>query len=364
MIHPAVMEANRPSNRIPSRLFTGAASSMAFLTGAPVKVDYSPAKQLSQCRSKEGRNYSISCCQRRKDQSSQTNQQCQPSAPISRRNMLTKLLVPLVTALPLSQVAGVLASEKANSIEEEVAIQKFREVTGLQDLAFEYTNRFEFAQAEIIWTKLINLNDQNAAAFSNRGNCRTSQGKFKEAVEDFDRAIALSPEEPDPQLGKGVALEGIQDYRGALGAYKKANQLSMEKYKTADAVALNNMGNAHGALGEWEVAFLYYKKASDMDSHFVFALANEALAQFQLGNDDDGAVKTMRFLTRKYPQFGDMHAATAMALWDTGKRSQAEDEWFKAVQADARYEDISWVRNIRRWPPRLVRILENFRGLT
>lgn len=60
----------------------------------------------------------------------------------------------------------------------------------------------------MIWTKIIEMNDTNAAAWSNRGNCRTSQGRFEEAVADFDRAVALAPEEPDPYLGRGVANEG------------------------------------------------------------------------------------------------------------------------------------------------------------
>lgn len=276
-----------------------------------------------------------------------------------------------ITLLPLASVAlrtrPSKATENGHGITQsatdiEKALKDFREVTGLQDLAFEYTNRFEFDKAEILWTKIISLNEDNAAAFSNRGNCRTSQGKFNEAVSDFDRAITLAPDEPDPYLGKGVALEGLRAFKHALEAYEKANEKSLRKYKTADAIALNNMGNAYGALGEWDDAFKFYKKAADMDSHFIFALANEALAMFQIG-DDQAALRKMRFLTRKYPRFGDMHAAIAMALWDEGKRPAAEDSWYKAVSCDNRYEDVSWVRDIRRWPPRLLRILESFRAI-
>lgn len=298
------------------------------------------------------------------------------NASISRRDMLTRLLAPVVLAslFPAQQASAAAEATRGEATpsatgplsdaDAERALQELREVTGLQDLAFEYTNRYEFAQAEILWTKLISLNDQNAAAFSNRGNCRTSQGKFDDAVSDFNRAISLSPEEPDPYLGKGVALEGLKQYRDALQAYEEANRRSLTKYRTADAVAINNMGNAHGALGEWDDAFTLYKQAADMDSRFVFALANEALALYQLGRDDEGALKKMKFLTRKYQRFADMHAAVAMALWEKGSRTQAEDEWFKAVGLDARYEDVAWVRDFRRWPPRLLSILQRFRNLS
>lgn len=287
---------------------------------------------------------------------------------ISRRDCLTKLLLPIVVSLPFSQnfVARAQTNPEGATLTKdgtEEAILALREVTGLQDLAFEYTNRFEFAQAEILWTKIISLNENNAAAFSNRGNCRTSQGKFSDAVSDFSRAIALAPDEPDPQLGKGVALEGLHKYEDALVAYSVANNLSKKKYKTEDAVAINNMGNALGALGDWKSAASYYRRAANLDSHFAFALANEAVALFQLGENDEAALRKMRFLTRKYPRFSDMHAAIAMAFWESGDLTQAESEWFKAIDADSRYEDIEWVREVRRWPPRLLQALKKFRAM-
>lgn len=286
------------------------------------------------------------------------------SPTISRKMFLKKLLLSLTYAgVSYIQPSNAEGGSTIGEIDKQKAIQDFREVTGLQDLAFEYTNRFDFENAEIIWTKIISLNENNAAAYSNRGNCRTSQGKFDEAVSDFDRAIALASDEPDPYLGKGVALEGMNKYQKAFEAYQTANNKSMSKYNTSDAVALNNMGNALGSLGDWNEAFKYYKKAADMDSHFVFALANEALAMYQIG-DDKAALKKMRFLTRKYPRFGDMHAAIAMAMWDEGNRSAAEDAWFKAISTDPRYDNILWVREIRRWPPRLLHILEKFKTLT
>lgn len=336
--------------------------SIAFLRAAPITFRTFTTKGASSLSRTRTRKLITSCherCQPPSDEKIQDEQK----TPISRRHLLIKFLLPAAVALPFAYTTVANSSTGEASAETEQALRDLREVTGLQDLAFEYTNRFEFEKAEILWTKLISLNDQNGAAYSNRGNCRTSQGKFEQAVADFDRAIALSPEEPDPHLGKGVALEGLHEYRQALSAYELANSLSVKKYSAADAVAINNMGNAHGSLGEWEEAYANYKQAAQLDSRFVFALANEALARYQLGDDDEAALKTMGFLTRKYPQFGDMHAAIAMALWDVGKRSEAEDEWFKAVSSDKRYEDTSWVRSIRRWPPRLIRILENFRAI-
>lgn len=338
-------------------------SYFTFVPAVAVKSQRRLDERSSKCLNKPSK-CPTACTRQEKPESS-----TQPARTnVSRRQLLKYNLLPLLM-LPLvgDLVSPALAAKEANSVSvegKEKALQELREVTGLQDLAFEYTNKFDFPQAEILWTKIITLNDKNAAAYSNRGNCRTSQGKFEQAVSDFNEAISLSPEEPDPYLGKGVALEGLKKYRQALEAYEMANEQSKLKYKTADAVALNNMGNAYGALGEWENAFTFYKKASDMDSRFIFALANEALALFQLGTDDTTAERKIMFLIRKYPNFADMHAANAMIKWERDDKSKAEDEWYKAVESDARYQNIEWVREIRRWPPRLMTILKSFRSLS
>jgi tetratricopeptide (TPR) repeat protein len=63
---------------------------------------------------------------------------------------------------------------------------------------------------------VLELDPSNAAAYSNRGNTRTSMGKCTEAVADFNKAIELAPKEPDPNLGRGVARECLGQFAEAL----------------------------------------------------------------------------------------------------------------------------------------------------
>lgn len=93
------------------------------------------------------------------------------------------------------------------------------------DQAFKATNRFQWPEAEKAWTKVIELDPQNAAAYSNRGNTRTSMGKCVEAVADFDKAIGLASQEPDPNLGRGVARECLGQFQQALEVGQQALEL-------------------------------------------------------------------------------------------------------------------------------------------
>lgn len=57
-----------------------------------------------------------------------------------------------------------------------------------------------------------------------------------------------------------------------------------------------------------------------------------------------------RQLLRRYQDFDDMRAALALALWDIGKREEAETQWGRVD--DIRYKNGKWLKSQRHWPPR------------
>ncbi len=79
----------------------------------------------------------------------------------------------------------------------------------------------------------------------------------------------------------------------------------------------------------------------------------------QTGNPDP-AIKAMKNILRKYPNFTDVRAALTAALWADHKQGEAESNWVSVLNLDRRYQDINWVRNIRRWSPALVEALDKF----
>jgi tetratricopeptide (TPR) repeat protein len=230
----------------------------------------------------------------------------------------------------------------------------------LQSRAFELTNAGDFRSAERIWTELISLNDGNAAAWSNRGNCRVSQGRFTDALEDFDRAVALAPGEPDCHLGRGVALEGVREWDAALREYEVADDCAQNMYGAPDPVTYNNRGNVYGlGLGDWATAAEFFHRASVMNRNYIFPRCSEALCVYQLGRHDE-AVKMLTGLLRKYPEFCDVRAALVAIAWADGDIADAERNWTVVMEQDVRYKELDWVRSIRRWPPLLVEHLDSF----
>lgn len=278
----------------------------------------------------------------------------------SRRGLM-RILAGVVAGTVLGSIS--IPKKQAQALNEEetdAAIEAYKKVTVLQERALEYTNRMDFARAEPVWTEIIAMNERNAPAYSNRGNCRTSLGRFKEAIDDFDKATKFAPDEPDPYLGRGVALEGLGEFRKAIREYEVANEKSMERYQVNDPITWNNRGNAYAGLREWDKAVELYRKAADMAPRtYVFPRANEALALWQVGKRKE-SLRIMKALVTKYPSFGDVHAALTAAYWEENRGDEAENEWLKTLALDSRYRNIKWVEHDRRWPPALVSSLGRF----
>lgn len=232
--------------------------------------------------------------------------------------------------------------------------EQTRQIETLFQQAFAATNVGDFATAETAWTQIIEQVPQNAAAWSNRGNARVSQLKLKEAIADYEQAIQLAPDAPDPYLNRGTALEGLGKWEEAIADYNHVLALDAK-----DPAAFNNRGNAKAGLGDWEGAIADYQQAADLAPDYAFARANYALALYQTGQTA-AATRTMRNLVRKYPKFADMRAALTAALWVEGKQGEAESQWVSVMGLDSRYKNLTWVAEIRRWPPQMVMALEKF----
>ncbi|MFM7426243.1 MAG: tetratricopeptide repeat protein [Elainella sp.] len=251
----------------------------------------------------------------------------------------------------LSQTLSKASSEPpaAEAIEAQAKL-----IETLRLRAFDATNRGDFSGAETYWTQLLEQLPQEAAIWSNRGNARVSQRKLEEAIADYEQAIQLAPDAPDPYLNRGAALEGLGRWQEAIADYNHVLELDPN-----DPAAYNNRGNAEAGQGDWDQAIDDYRRAADMAPDFAFARANYALALYQTGQTDE-AIRTMKNLVRKYPQFADMRAALTAALWVKGNRGEAESNWVAAVGLDKRYKDLDWVAHDRRWSPAMVSALEKF----
>ncbi|KAJ7548365.1 hypothetical protein O6H91_07G009000 [Diphasiastrum complanatum] len=240
----------------------------------------------------------------------------------------------------------------------DAADQRLRDAASIFEQAL-LTKQVE--EEEKLWTKVINKYDKLDAvwvsdiisrAYGNRGNARSRQGKMEEALKDYDLSIALAPYAVDPVLNRGVALESLGRYVEAMADYEAVLCTDPK-----DPAAWNNLGNAKAALQQWDEALADYGRAVQLAPEYAFAAANYALALYQVGRENE-AVRHFQSLLRKYPEFPDVRAALAVSLYAQGLTAEAENNWYRIE--DGRHKDRNWIKNTRKWPPKLVYALESF----
>ena len=144
----------------------------------------------------------------------------------------------------------------------------------------------------------------------------------------------------------------------ALADYNQALDINPQ-----DPVAYNNRGNALAGQQKWDLALADYEQAIEIAPNFSLARANAALVTYQIGNQSE-AIFQLRNLVRKYPMFPDVRAAMTAVLWSIGNQGEAESNWVAAMGLDSRYQNIDWVTNVRRWPPKMIEALEQFLNLS
>jgi hypothetical protein len=72
----------------------------------------------------------------------------------------------------------------------------------------------------------------------------------------------------------------------------------------------------------------------------------------------------MEKISRRAPGNADMRAALAALYWSEGREEDAERQWEYACDrisvGCSKYKDTDWLSTVRRWPPRMVKLLDAF----
>ncbi|MGH9886528.1 MAG: tetratricopeptide repeat protein, partial [bacterium] len=141
-----------------------------------------------------------------------------------------------------------------------------------------------------LWAQVLRVQPQSSIARNNEGNVLMREGRFAEAVEQYEQAVTLAPRYAEAHNNLGVALarmgrttEAVDQYRRALAiqpSYAQAQnnwgivavqqgnaEEAMEHYRLALAInptsadAHTNWGNALVRLGRPAEAVPHYEEA-------------------------------------------------------------------------------------------------------
>ena len=231
-------------------------------------------------------------------------------------------------------------------------------------------------------TRIVALEPEDGQWYERRAQVLVDLKRFREAVDDFDAAVArYEPEYRSLGLlsNRALAREGLGEFDLAIADYDECVRLSREIGKVPPYV-LNSRGNALGSVGEWERALEDYRASARAFqetknlSGAIYARSNAALALAELGREDE-AISEMEAVARRAVGSIDMRAALAAMRWSRGEEAEAEATWGwacekinsgvlveggPALDGCALYRDPEWLGKVRRWPPSMVRKMGDF----
>lgn len=237
------------------------------------------------------------------------------SRPLTRLDRTESIMEPLLVMDDSNILASVQVGDERAMESKEIE----KRVETLLQYAREAYSRRDFDATIDALSELLTLRPGDPSFLEMRATAFVDSKKFSEAIIDFDRCLkGMTSAEPSAKLdrarvlsGKALALEGIDDFLGALDVYKESLDLAISIGAESDPYVLNSIGNCYVSLGEWSRARSYFQLAGEgfqtarrdgavgtMQQRLdgaVFAASNAALMLAQLG-DTKGAIKEMQVI--------------------------------------------------------------------
>ncbi len=178
----------------------------------------------------------------------------------------------------------------------------------------ELRKQQRYSQALQAYEEALRLDPQNFYAWNGKGTTLYNQGNYKKALEAYQRATEIEPDNPIVWVSAGLVLNRLQRYQQALVHFERAlalepeyvtawngradAQLDMNMPAQAQASyeqaliydpksfqAWNGLGNARSSLRDFSGAVEAYTRALLVNPHSAVAWCNKAEAMIRLGHN-------------------------------------------------------------------------------
>ncbi|NJO44083.1 MAG: tetratricopeptide repeat protein [Cyanobacteria bacterium CRU_2_1] len=162
----------------------------------------------------------------------------------------------------------------------------------------------DYFQAAEIWRVVLQLDPNNAAAYTNLGNALYSQNEIEDAIVAYRRAIEID----------------------------QANNYASE-------ITYNSLGDALFAQGQIEEAIDAYNRAIEIEPDFAIAHKHLGDVFYYNLRDLDAAIIAYRRATELNPNYFQAFVGLGNALDDIGRSDEAIDAYNRAIEIEPNYTE-------------------------
>ena len=180
-----------------------------------------------------------------------------------------------------------------------------------------------------------------------------NQGKLEEAIEAYNKALAIKPDYADAYNNMGITLKEQGKLEEAIEAYNKALAI-----KPDYAEAYNNMGNALQEQGKLEEAIEAYNKALSLKPDYADAYYNMGNALKEQGKLEEAIEAYNKALAIK-PDYAEAYNNMGTALQEQGKLEEAIEAYNKALAIKPDHAEV--IENSQSLAVQFLPIIANYR---
>ncbi len=150
--------------------------------------------------------------------------------------------------------------------------------------------------SETLFTDLINKYPEFALAYNNRGLYYQEVGKKTAALKEYEKAIGMNPENPQPFMNRATLKIEEGDLQTALNDYNQALSIQPESYE-----ALGARGSVYARMGKLAEAEADFLKALSISEFSIDALLNLGKLNMDRGDFKEAADYYQKYLNF-YPE--------------------------------------------------------------
>ncbi len=191
------------------------------------------------------------------------------------------------------------------------------------------SGRFEEAMQQ--WEQAIRIHPDDADAHNSLGVGFERTGKTQQAVEHYEQALRIRPDFAEAQNNVGAALWRSGKLEEAIGHYQRALRT-----KPDYAEAHNNLGVALWNLGKLEEAIGHFQQALRIKPDFAEAQNNLGAALWRSGKLEE-AIRHFQQALRIKPDYAEVHYELGSALEQAGRPQEAIGHYQQALRIKPDY---------------------------
>jgi len=217
-------------------------------------------------------------------------------------------------------------------------------------------NAGNYAQAELIWLRVLREQPDNAIAYYNLGIALRNQGKLMEAVQSYRRALELNPQYAIAYNNLGIVLYDQGKLMEAVESYRRAIELNPQL-----AIAYLNLGNALRDQGKLMEAVESYRRAIELNPQFAIAYNNLGNALYYQGKLTE-AVESYGRALELNPQYATAYLNLGNVLRDQNKLTEAVESYRHAIELNPQFATAYYnLGNVLRDQNKLMEAVESYR---